>query len=126
MEPALEQAVGIIFIILALIPLFALAWVYFGCMTCRINARRFSTGICFGHMGVHFRRPTTSAERVSVRSSDNSGDEEAIAGTIVQLGSSKLLAGWGHTRTCRDLAGLIRYQFRQLEIETTDSIDGEA
>lgn len=120
--PGISHTIGgAAVLVLAAAPLVLTSFVRWGRITTTIDPNRLTTRYHIGWLGMRFRRPTHMAERVSVETSSETTDDNAYAGTLVQMGQSRLLAGWGTVRTCRQIAGLIRYHFRQLGIETTDS-----
>lgn len=116
---------GIVMLVISVAPLVLIAFTLFGTITTTIDPNRVTTKYHLGWPGVYFKRPTATAERVSVETSNEATDETGWAGTIIQLGQSRLLAGWGTIRTCRQIAGLVRYHLRQLGIETMDVVEDE-
>jgi len=121
--PGISHTIGSIAVfVIAAAPLLLILFTLRGTITTMIDPNRFTTRYHIGWLGLRFRRPTPTAERVSVETSGEASDDNGYAGTIVQLGQSRLLAAWGTVRTCRQVAGLIRHHFRELGIETTDAM----
>ena len=112
---------GVLLLICTLVPIAIVLLLKRGTITVTINPREFVARVHVGVLGKRFHRPVQTAERITLSASGDNPSASSLSATIVQLGSSKLLAAWGTQSTCREVAGLIRHQFQTLEIETTDA-----
>lgn len=111
---------GGLLIALAAVPFALCRAVVRGRVTVTASEQQFETRVHWGILRKSFRRETQSAEKVTIQAATRDPADDSLASVIVQLGHSKFLAGWGTVSTCREIAGLVRYQFEQLGIETSD------
>lgn len=119
----MDEIMGWTFVVISTVPLVVLLVLLRGTTTVTITDRAFSTRVHLGPLGWTVKRPAGSAERISLTATSDEPSESTLATTIVQLGSSKLLAAWGSLATCRQVAGLVRYQFRSIGIETACDLE---
>ena len=117
----LNSILGWALLVCAIVPALAIVVLLTGKTTVRINGREFTSRVGVGPIGYTVRRPVHMAERIEVKGTTDDPSRGSLATTVVQIGSSRMLAAWGVVPTCEAVAGLIRHQFNALDIETTDS-----
>jgi hypothetical protein len=115
-----NNIVGWAFVVAAFLPVCGIVVLLSGRTRVTINEREFVTRVGLGPVGYSVRRPSRTAERIRLESTVEDPSNGSIATTVVQVGSSKMLAAWGLVPTCEEVAGLIRHHFDALGIETTE------
>ncbi|MFK7821956.1 MAG: hypothetical protein AB8G99_24880 [Planctomycetaceae bacterium] len=125
-EGLVSQIVGWVFAVGALLPLLSIVVLLVGRTRVTINEREFATRVGVGPLGYTVRRPTSSAERIVFEATVADPSHGSLATTVVQMGSSKMLAAWALVKTCEEVAGLVRSQFDNLGIETMEQLEAEA
>lgn len=119
----LDQIVGWAFLVIALAPVLVVAVALWGQLRVSMNERTFESRVHIGPLAYRVRRPTQTAERITVSANSDEPSDSSVAATVAQIGTSRMLCVWGPGITCRQVAGLVSHHFEKLGLEVAGAYE---